>query len=212
MARSYRALLDFLPSEVDLKGTKVRVDRIVKVARDVASAVREAAEDEHADLVLLPWKGYASHSRKHLYGRTTDAILKTAPCDVALVRPDGDAHRKRILLPVRGGPTAERALTLALKLARELGLGVSVMHNVPTAQIAQEQGSAGTAVERRGEEPYIVFNEHLKSAEEVHMAPVERILTVGGDPVIRAPFRGAPRRFRDHGHPRPRQAAGERKW
>src|SRR5437016_2276527 len=32
MARSYRALLDFLPSEVEVAGKHVRVDRIVKVA------------------------------------------------------------------------------------------------------------------------------------------------------------------------------------
>src|SRR5437764_9155429 len=48
MARSYRALLDFLPSEVEVGGRQVRVDRVVKVARDVATAIRQAAYEERA--------------------------------------------------------------------------------------------------------------------------------------------------------------------
>lgn len=184
MARSYRALLDFLPSEVETSGTRVRVDRIVKVSRDVASAIREAAEDEHADLLLLHWKGYARHSRKHAYGSTIDSILKNAPCDAALVRPEGFRESRRILLPVRGGPAAERALSIALALGKNLHLPVSVMHNVPLPQGEQGNGpnQAPSQVASREEEPYIVFNEHLKSAEESTLVAVERILTVGGEP------------------------------
>jgi hypothetical protein len=37
-------------------------------------------------------------------------------------------------------------------------------------------------VEARGEEPYIVFNQHLKAAEEQTGVAIERILTAGGDP------------------------------
>jgi len=38
-------------------------------------------------------------------------------------------------------------------------------------------------VEARGEEPYIVFNRCLKEAEEESGVSIERILTVGGDPL-----------------------------
>jgi nucleotide-binding universal stress UspA family protein len=182
MARSYRALLDFLPSEVEVGGHRVRVDRIVKVARDVATAVAEAAHDEDIDLVLLHWKGYARQPKRYLYGRTIDTILKRPPCDVALVRPEGWRESKRILLPVRGGPAAEKALPLALALAEHLGVRVSVMHNVHFGPQAAGAPAAESLVEARGEEPYIVFNEHLKSTEETSSVPVERILTVGGDP------------------------------
>ena len=102
LARSYRALLDFLPSEVEVAGKRVRVERIVKVARDVASAVHDAALDEDASLVMLYWKGYARHARRHTYGRTADAIMRNSPCDVALVRPEAWANSRRITLTCEG--------------------------------------------------------------------------------------------------------------
>jgi nucleotide-binding universal stress UspA family protein len=180
MARSYRALLDFLPSEVDLGRMRVRVDRIVKVARDVHTAVHDAANDEQAGLVLLYWKGYARQPKRHTYGSITDAILRHPPCDVALVRPESWHDSRRVLLPVRGGPSAERGLALALTLADHLHIPVSVMHNMPAP--AEPQSPHTTQIEARGEEPFIVFNDLLKEAEKEAAVPVERILTAGSDP------------------------------
>jgi nucleotide-binding universal stress UspA family protein len=199
MARSYRALLDFLPSTVEVAGKQVRVDRVVKVSRDITSAVHQAAIDEQANLVLLHWKGYSRQPRRYTYGRVADGILEHPPCDVALVRPEGWRDSRKIFLPVRGGPSAERALTLALALAQHLGVPISVMHNVPGTGASSQRplpgggwqtlttGTTGhrpvtTSVEARGEEPYIIFNQHLKAAEEGAGVPIERILTAGGDP------------------------------
>jgi nucleotide-binding universal stress UspA family protein len=132
MARSYRALLDFLPSEVELGGRKARVDRVVKVARDVAGAIQQAAQEERADTVLLYWKGYAREPKRYLYGRITDAALKNPPCNVILARLEGWSRSRRVFLPVRGGPAAEQALQVGMSLAERLRLPVAVMHNVPT--------------------------------------------------------------------------------
>jgi glucosyl-3-phosphoglycerate synthase len=131
MARSYRALLDFLPSEVELGGRRARVDRVVKVARDVAGAIHQAAREERADTLLLYWKGYAREPKRHLYGRITDAALKNPPCNVILARLEGWRKSRRVFLPVRGGPAAEHALQVGMTLAECLRLPVTVMHNVP---------------------------------------------------------------------------------
>lgn len=198
MARSYRALLDFLPSEVEVGGKYVRVDRIVKVARDVPSAVQDAASDEQAGMVLLYWKGYARQPKRRTYGRIIDAILRQPPCDVALVRPETWRDSKRILLPVRGGPSAERALTLALALAENLRLPLTVMHNVPSFFDDQkENGKADLTphVEALGEEPYLVFNEILKAAEKEAQVPIERILSAGSDAVRSLLAEAGPRDF-----------------
>src|SRR5436190_3010439 len=190
MARSYRALLDFLPSEVDVDGRRVRVDRIVKVSRDVPSAVHQAAIDEQASLVLLYWKGHSNdgssnQANGYIYGHIADGILKDPPCDVALLRPEGWRESRKVVLPVRGGPSAERALDLAVALAEYLHLPVTVMHNVPLSQIDwPSAGSASnTLVETLGEEPYLVFNQYLKAVEDEAGTPIERILTLGSDPV-----------------------------
>ncbi len=184
MARSYRALLDFLPGEVESGGRRVRVDRLVKVARSVSGAVYEAACDEQAGLVLFYWKGYATHPRRNMFGGTLDAALRDPPYDVVLVRPEGWRDAKRLLLPVRGGPSAERALKLALSLAESMSLPLTVMHNVPKMPGADtEPGDAKVRdMAALGEEPYIIFNEHLQVAQESASVPVESFLTIGGDP------------------------------
>lgn len=185
MARSYRALLDFLPGEVSIHGRKVRVDHLVKVSRSVSGAVREAACDEQAGLVLFNWKGSTRHPRRHLYGGTLDAALVNPPYDVVLARLEGWQNARRIILPVRGGPSAERALKLALTLAESRNLPVTVMHNVPTTPGGEgvQGGAVPDQVAALGEEPYIVFNEHLQVAQESASVPVESLLTMGGNAV-----------------------------
>lgn len=178
MARSYRALLDFLPTEVGVGGKKVKVERLVKVARDIPSAVREAALEERAGLALLYWKGYAREPKKYVYGRTTDAILANPPCDVLLARPEGLSKSRRILLPVRGGPTAERSLKLALTLARFMNIPLTVMHTSP----ARPRGTSGSLAEALGEQPFIILSEQLEVAQALSPVPIDRILTVGDDP------------------------------
>ena len=181
MARSYRALLDFLPAEVDAGGNRVRVDRIVKVARDVANAILQAAHDERADMILLYWKGTAREPRRRVYGRILDAVLKNPPCSVMLARLERWHAARRVLLPVRGGPAAEQGLDLAISLAEGLRVPLAVMHNVPRA--ASPAGDPDVSVvEALGEEPYIVFNERLRKAEQPASVPIETILTRRPDP------------------------------
>jgi len=183
MARSYRALLDFLPSEIEAAGRRVRVDHVVKVARDVASAVQEAAVDEQAGLVLFYWKGYSSKPKRYVYGHTLDAVLADPPCDVALVRPEGWRDSRRILLPVRGGASAERALDLAVSLGEQADLPLIVLHNVQPSQTSPLSGmnlEAGSG--HLGEEPYIVFTEHLEAARRSASVPVLSVLTLSDDP------------------------------
>src|SRR5204862_3952652 len=136
------------------------------------------------------WKGHSNdgssnQANGYIYGHIADGILKDPPCDVALLRPEGWRDSRKVVLPVRGGPSAERALDLAVTLAEYLHLPVSVMHNVPTSQTDKPGASSdgNTLVEALGEEPYLVFNQYLKAVEAGAGTPIERILTLGGDPV-----------------------------
>jgi glucosyl-3-phosphoglycerate synthase len=177
MARSYRALLDFLPAEVQVGEQHIRVDHLVKVAHDVPSAVEQAVQDENASLVLFYWKGHARDPRRYLYGATLDAILKRPPCDVVLARPEAWRSSKRILLPVRGGPSAEEALNLATLLAEHTHLPLTVMHNVtpPT-------DTGGEAVSAASEEPFALFTHHLEEIKGSVSVPVSSLLTLESNP------------------------------
>jgi nucleotide-binding universal stress UspA family protein len=183
LARSYRALLDFLPSHVEVSGRQVRVEHLVKVARDIPSAVHGAVAEEHAGLLLFHWKGYAREPKRHTYGRTLDAILKQPPCDVLLVRPEGWRDAGRVLLPVRGGPSAEHALDLALIMSEHLHLPLTVLHNVQPAPNSNATPSDVTAppTEALEEEPYVIFGEYLEAARSLHSVPITVVQTAGSD-------------------------------
>ncbi|MGA7732904.1 MAG: glycosyltransferase, partial [Chloroflexia bacterium] len=197
MARSYRALLDFLPSQVEVQagphGTRqVRVDRVVKVARDVAGAIRQAALEERADLVLLYWKGHAREPKTHTYGRIVDGVLAEPPCSVMPARVEGWNRSRRILLSVRGGPTAEEGLDLGVGLAERMGVPLTVLHNVPRTPtvpnlerlVGEEGEGVVSQVEALGEEPYLVFNEQLRKVREATGVRIESILTRVEDPAL----------------------------
>ncbi|MDQ3704376.1 MAG: hypothetical protein M3437_03980 [Chloroflexota bacterium] len=192
MARSYRALFDFLPPEVDAGGRHVRVERLVKVARDVPTAVRQAVEEEHAGLVLAHWKGHPRNPKRHVYGHILDDLLRDPPCDIMLTRPDGWRDCGRVLLPVRGGPSAEQALDVALLLAEHGGMHLAVMHNVPASRVGTGPlkegmlkktptgplGEAQVAADAMETGPYVDFNEYLDSVAEASLVQIERIATV----------------------------------
>ncbi|HEY0071112.1 MAG TPA: hypothetical protein VGE04_14190, partial [Chloroflexia bacterium] len=192
MARSYRALFDFLPPEVGAGGKHVRVDRLVKVARDVPTAVRQAVEEEHAGIVLAHWKDHPRNPKRHVYGHILDDLLKDPPCDIVLARPDGWRDCGRVLLPVRGGPSAEQALDIALLLAEHGDMHLAVMHNVPSSRANTGPLGEGTpkksptgplteaqvAADAMETGPYADFNEYLEAVAQVPSVQIERIATV----------------------------------
>jgi glucosyl-3-phosphoglycerate synthase len=184
MARSYRALLDYLPSEIELGEHKVRVDRVVRVAREVASAVCMASQEEGADLVLFHWRGYPKEPDRHTYGSIIDATLRDLRCDVALFRPDGWLQAERVLLAVRGGPSAELALDLAVPIATKLTTPLTVLHNVPPVRETEKRDPADAQGQAalRDDEPYIHFSKHLRDTEGTTGVPLSTVLTLEEDP------------------------------
>ena len=91
-----------------------------------------------------------------------------------------------MLLPVRGGPSAEQALDLGVALAEQRFLSVTVLHDVPRTPTVPNLELATQdlgKVEALGEEPYIVFNERLREVQRTVHVPVESIITRLEDPL-----------------------------
>ncbi|MDQ6694740.1 MAG: hypothetical protein M3014_10025 [Chloroflexota bacterium] len=177
MARSYRTLFDFIPSSVEVAGRSVRVDRIVKVARNVASAVREAVQEEGARTVLLYWRGASGQARRYNFGRVADDILKDPPCDVVVARPGKWREATRLLLPARGGRSAECALNVALLMSESASLPMTVMHNVPPTEECAPNGQESALAQ----EPYRAFSNYLNRVQALSSVPIERIGTAEPD-------------------------------
>ena len=138
--RLLQRVLDYAPA-----GTTIHP--IVRIGRHAAEGIVEAAAEQEADLIIFGWGGKQTmpgpgrrggpgrppgprpaKARRHrarsaagggtVFSPTIDAVVREAPCDIAVVKQRGARDVKRILVPVRGGPHAELALTFADALAR----------------------------------------------------------------------------------------------
>jgi glucosyl-3-phosphoglycerate synthase len=143
--RLLQKVLDYAP-----EGTQVRP--VVRIGRRAAQGIVEAAVELEADLVIFGWGGRpggraAGRGRSaarsgagsgdaaqssSVFSPTIDAVVRESPCDIAVVKQRPIAEIRRILVPVRGGPHAELALSFADALARRHGARVTVLHVVPT--------------------------------------------------------------------------------
>ncbi len=126
VARRYRALLQRV-RDLEMRspghfGVQVRV------APSLAQGVREAVYENGADLILVEWPGLG----KQTADRNLEDLATDPPADLLLVRPDpeggGLAGADGILVPVRGGASAELAIRAAIGLAGGTGLPLTVLH------------------------------------------------------------------------------------
>ena len=108
---------------------------------------------------------------EHLYSPTIDAVLRDAPCDIAVVKQRGAGRWGRVLVPVRGGPHAELAVRFAAAIADRDGATLTVMHllpsGAPAAVRAQAEKALGDFVRRYapgGAVPLVRETSNVRSA------------------------------------------------
>lgn len=111
------------PPHIELRTT-------VRVSRERWEGVVEAARQESANLILVPWQEWVQEHAQvpRTLGEGVDRLVRSARCDVAIVRPTSLAGIKNVLVPVRGGPHAALAVQLAASLAERAGAGVTLLH------------------------------------------------------------------------------------
>ena len=104
----------------------------VTVGRLGWDAVVELVVRERPGLLLIGWR----RPGWDYLGTTVEAILRSPPCDIAVLK--GSASRsRRILVPVRGGRYADLAATVAIAWARANDGSVTLLHvRTPSARRA----------------------------------------------------------------------------
>lgn len=132
VARRYRALLRRI---TDLEPrTEAGLGVQVRVASTFAQGVREAAYENASDLIVLEWLG----PRRR--GDSLEDLVESPPGDLLLVRPQPVlAPQAGVLVPVRGGPSAELALKVAEAVAAARGQPLTVMHVYDPRQSAERR-------------------------------------------------------------------------
>jgi len=114
--RQGKPILDTVIEEA--KRYDVPVHTMIRLGRNVASAVIGTAQERAADLMLLAWPGYTTHPEA-AFGSVIDLVAQNPPCDLALVRFRKREPPRRILVPTAGGPHAALAVDLAIAQARQ---------------------------------------------------------------------------------------------
>src|SRR5439155_1523633 len=110
-----RALTQLAPA-----GVTARTD--VVVGRQGWAAIAEALPKSRPDLLILPYR----RPGWDFLGTTIEEILRTPPCDIAVVK-GAFTRVRRILVPVRGGRYADLAARIAIAWARGQAGSVTLM-------------------------------------------------------------------------------------
>lgn len=131
-ARAARHALRRLAATPELSGISVEVR--VRAARRRTVGVREVADEERPDLLLLAAGPGGS------LDETGQALLAMPPCDIVVARPGAMDDLESVLVPARGGPTAERALAIAVNLASRRGARITLLHlDLPGMTLPQRE-------------------------------------------------------------------------
>ncbi len=104
----------------------------IRVAHTPWREIVIAARHENVDLLVLAWDGDPAAQPM---GVPLAVVLAETPCDIALARGGSWPDAGRILLPLRGGPYADLAVTVALALAETNSGVITTLNAAPSDRI-----------------------------------------------------------------------------
>ena len=168
VARRYRALLRRITGLE--RRVQVGLGVQVRVASTMAQGVREAAYENATELILLEWPG----PRAQRPDRNLEDLVESPPADLLLVRPEavaGAGPGQGVLVPVRGGPSAELALRTAASVAAARRLRLTVMHvydpRLPRDRRARESRQFRSMLRRIGRRAHVIEAESSQPSEAI---------------------------------------------
>jgi len=120
---------------------KVPVETRMVIAHNVHEGVLQAAKQNHADLVVMGWKGY-SNTRERVFGEVVDRIIRHAPCDLILFKIGANRELRRCLLPTSGGPNARLAADILNTLGKAYDMKIDAGHVVSPEATQEERAES----------------------------------------------------------------------
>ena len=116
-----------------LAGSGVPADRVVQIGEPDEEIVAAVAR-QGADLIVMASQGRGALGRV-IFGSVADRVARTATVPVLVVRAPEEGGRQsvaitRLVVPLDGSEIAERALPVAVDLARRLGSSILVVRAI----------------------------------------------------------------------------------
>jgi len=102
----------------------ISIETEVVVAHRTSDGILAAAERHKATALVIGWKGF-TNARDRIFGEIADQVIRYAPCDLMVLKIEGDGPLKRCFLPTAGGPNARLAADLLNTMAGENGMEVT---------------------------------------------------------------------------------------
>jgi nucleotide-binding universal stress UspA family protein len=149
-------------------GIEIETDLVI--AHHAHQGILEAADRHRADVLLMGWKGYTD-TRDRILGEVADQVIRHAPCDLLVLKIEGEEFR-RCLFPTAGGPHARLAADLLAVLVEAFGMEVTAGYVVPPSASPAERAEAERWVEKT-----LV---HVKPSVPVKTRLIEATSVAGG--------------------------------
>lgn len=111
----------------------VPVHTMIRLGRNRTEAIRKTSEEDASDLIVLGWSG-DTETAGRLYGSVIDPLVDDPPSDVIVVRYRRYRPLRSILIPVSGGANSQRAVRIAVDMARSgqnEPVRITLLHVVP---------------------------------------------------------------------------------
>jgi len=129
----------------------VPVRPISFVSRDVPEDIVRVSENWNVDLILMGFHKPVFSST--ILGGAVHRVMNAAPCDVAVFVDRGFKKARTILVPFLGGPHDQLAMSIASRMARNIGAAVTVLHVVQPSRGADASLGAKQATDRVFQDP-----------------------------------------------------------
>lgn len=132
----------------EAKSLDVPVNTMIRFGRNISQAIIETARERDSNLILLGWPGGTS-SEGRAFGSVIDAVSKSPPCDVAMIRFRKRVSLDRILVPTAGGPNSSLAIELAISQARQYNIVNGIHPHIIALYVARSGDPRLVEVGRR---------------------------------------------------------------
>jgi len=110
------------------KGFEIETDFVV--AHLPADGILSAIEQHRAKALVMGWKGF-TNARDRIFGEIADRVIRLAPCDLMVIKMNGQKQLTNCLLPTAGGPNALLGAEIISAIASETGMVVTGGYIIP---------------------------------------------------------------------------------
>ncbi len=131
-----------------VRDEEAAVEYIVRVARRVAPAIIDTAQEQQADLVIIGWQGVRRSDGVAELGSNIDQVLSEVNCDVMMLQVGDTARAKRILMPVAEPRQVGYSLQL-IQLFSGQELELDLLHVFSTETSSAERERTTRALQRQ---------------------------------------------------------------